>query len=248
VPFHLAANFVAITDAVNMDVPALNDDVLLRQNSHHVPDRDVPLIASYAGAVTLLRTRYNSPKIRQVTPSYVSPVNTTLLPGTRPGVADFRARPFILRAQEEIVIESTDSAAGPNNHYVLSWYDFGRIEAPLGDVYGLRGTSTTAGVASTWTTADVTWENTLPAGRYAVIGGQLISATNVAWSLIFYDQMPRPGGLGQAAAGLYPWEPQLNGGLGVWGWFTTITLPRLRILDNATGNAHTIILQVIRVQ
>lgn len=245
---HLAANMVAIANVANTDIPALNDDILRRQNSHHIPNVDCRLLAAYASAVTLTRVRLNNPKTRQITPSYLAPIGTALLPASRPPITDWRVRPFTLRAQEEIIWEGTDSAAGPNDAYVISWLDFGVRPAPQGEIYGLRGTSTTAGVASTWTTLTMAWENTLPAGVYSVIGGQIISATAVAFQCIFQDQYYRPGGLGQAAAGTTPWEAQLWGGLGEWGQFTTITMPEIRVLDNATGNAHTVVLNVVRLR
>lgn len=247
-PFHLTANFVALANVANTDVPALNDDVLYRQNSHFVPDVDCDLMAAYASAVTLTAARLNNPKTRQITPAYLVPIGTTLLPITRPQVVDYRMRPFRLRAQEEIVWEATDSAAGPNNLYLINWLGFGNSPAPNGDIYGLRGTSTTAAVASTWTTVDVAWQNTLPAGEYSVIGASYTATNAVAFSLIFYDQFWRPGGLGKAAAGIAEWEPQLWGGLGEWGRFTTITLPRLRVLNDSTDNAHTFILNCVRLR
>lgn len=245
--FHLAANFVALADTADTDVPALNDDVMTIQNNHFIPRDDLRLHAAYSSAVTLLRTRLNSPSIRQVVPSYLSPVGTALLPASRPPIADYRSNPFLVRKSEEFVVESTDSAAGPNNHYVLSWLFRERRQQPVGNVYGFRGTSTNAAVASTWTTITTTWLQTLPAGRYAVVGGQYIATNAVAFQVVFPDQVLRPGGLGQAAAGTIPWDGQLNGGLGVWGEFETVALPTIRVLNNSTDNAHVVILQIVRI-
>lgn len=245
--FHLAANFVALTNAANLDVPALNDDVLQVQNGHHIPSKDVNLAAVYAGATTLLRTRINSPKVRQISPSFLSSVNAALLPPTDPNIVDMTDSPFVLRGQEEIVFESTGSAAGPNNHYIISWHQVAFEPAPRGDIYTIRGTSTTAAVASTWTTVAVAWDIQLPAGRYAVIGGTYFATNAVAFSLIFDNQYWRPGGLGGATPDVRPWTKQIKGGLGKWGEFNTVTLPRVRVLNDSTDATHEFLLDIVRI-
>ena len=247
--FHLAANFVAIANVANTEVPALNDDVLPRTNSNrHTMQEDMSIVMAHSTAVTLLRTRLNIPRFRDIAAPFLLPVGITLLPPTDPNFQDYRMAPLRLRRDEAIIYESTDSAAGPNNHYILTWLSPGPLEPmPPGDIYTLRGTSTTAAVASTWTTITVTWDNELPPGIYAVVGGMCHATNQVAFSLIFTGQTWRPGGLGGASAGIRPPWPQLNGGLGVWGRFRSVNPPQVRVLNDGTDNAHTVYLQVVRV-
>lgn len=245
--FHLAANFVAIANVANTEVPALNDDVFTLRSSRLVPTEDLYLGAVFSSAVTLLRTRINSPNVRRISPAFIVPTDTTLLPKTDPNFMDMRSNPLLLKRDEALIYESTDSAAGPNNHYIISWLLRDRQPAPVGDIYTIRGTSTTAGVASTWTTITVTWDNDLPVGDYVVIGGSFISATAVAFSVMFDGQTYRPGGLAGADAGVRPPWPQYNGGFGAWGKFRSLSFPGIRVLDNATGNAHTVYLNCVKV-
>lgn len=244
---HLAANFVALANVANTDVPALADDVLTIMNGHHVPQQDARLVGVYSSAVTLTTTRLYTPYAIQTTPPYIIPHGISLLPPVSVPWCDFRSNPFILRQQEEVVWQSTDSAVGPNNHYIFSWWDFGSQPAPPGPVYNLYGTSTTAAVASTWTTITMTWNNVLPAGRYACIGGAYYAANALAFSVIFYGQYWRPGGLGFATQNLIPPPIQLNGGSGLWGTFDTLTIPQIRVLNNSTDNSHVIYLQLVRI-
>lgn len=245
--FHLAANFVALANTANTEVPALQDDVLQIRSNRHTPYENMYLVAAYTGAVTLLRTRINSPNTRKVAPSMIVPVNAALLPPTNPNVADYRNNPFLFKRDEGIVYESTDSAAGPNNHYIVSWLSTGLEQAPAGDVYTVRGTSTTAAVASTWTTVTVTWDQDLTEGLYAVIGGMYIATNAVAFQLIFEQQTYRPGGLGGASAGIRPPAWQLYGGLGKWGQFRSLNPPGVRVLNDGTDNSHTFFLNVVRI-
>lgn len=245
--FHLAANFVALANVANTEVPALADDVLQIRSGRHTPSQDMMGVAFYSSALTLLRTRINTPSVRLVAPSMIIPVQTTLLPPTDPNWSDYRDFPFRFKRDEGIVYESTDSAAGPNNHYVISWLTPGLTTPPAGRIYTVRGASTTAAVASTWTSIAVTWDQDLTEGLYAVVGGQYIATNAVAFSLIFEGQYWRPGGLGGATNGVRgPWA-QYKGGFGEWGRFRSIVPPQVRVLNDGTDAVHTIYLDVVRV-
>jgi hypothetical protein len=245
--FHCAANFVAIAATANTEVPALQDDVLQLRSNRHVPTEDMKLYACYSSAVTLLRTRLNTPQVRKITPAFIVPIGTTLLPADDPSIADFRDNPLPLMRDEAIVYESTDSAAGPNNHYIISWLSPRLTQAPKGYMFWIRGTGTTAAVASTWTTAAITWDADLTEGMYSVVGAHFHSTTAVAFQLIFENQTYRPGGLGGATADIRAPFFQYNGGLGEWGRFRSLNPPLFRMLCNAADVAQTVYLQVVRV-
>lgn len=244
---HLAANFVALANVANTDAPALNDSILTILNGHHVPRGDTFLLGAYASAVTMTNARLYTPFAIQTTPPYLYPHGTTLLPPTLPAWVDWRRNPFLLRANEEVPWQLTDSAAGPNNAYVLSWWSDGVQDAPQGPVYKFLGTSTTAAVASTWTPVTTTWTNTLPAGRYACIGGSYYATNAIAFSATFYNQYFRPGGLGFASHAAIPPSIQTMGGSGLWGYFDTLNLPKMTVLNDGTDNAHTFVLDVVRL-
>lgn len=246
--FHLLANFLSMANTANTDVPALEDSIMQIQNGHHVPPQDMGLLFAFVTGVALTRARINSPKIRQVAPSYINPVNSAILPITLPAIADMRQTPFIMRGQEEIVWEATSTDAGPNNTYVISALQQNFAPAPTGDTYTIRATSTTAAVASAWTQVALTFETQLPTGVYAVIGGQYNATNAIAFQMVFDNQFYRPGGIGKATNVLQPWRGQRMGGLGKWGEFNTVTLPRILVLNNSTDNAHEFLLDIVRVR
>lgn len=245
--FHCAVNFVAIANVADTDVPAVNDGIILVQNGHHVPPVDMSLIAIWSSAVTLLRTKLVSPKIRQIAPSSICPIDVSLLPPNDPNFVDYRPSPLVLRRQEEIAYQSTDSAAGPNNHYIVSALQVSYEPAPIGDIITIRGTGTTTLVASTWTNVPITWDTLLPQGTYAVIGCRVLSATGIAFQITFDNQFYRPGFLCGASAGIRPPWPQLKGGFGLWGRFNTVTLPRFAVLANAADTAQIVEMDIVRI-
>lgn len=246
--FHLAANYVAIGQTADTDVVAIADSVLNIQNSHFVLPQPMDLWAAFLSSLTMTRGKITFPSISQYGGTWIRPQSNALLPPTDPNVADYRRSPFRIPAFEEIrVLATSGLACMTEAAYALLVLGAGVTPVPPGNIWTIRGTSTTAGVAKTWTGITMTWDNQLPDGRYAVIGSNLVSATGIAHRLIFNGQVWRPGGLSFATAGLRTHEMFIKGGLGVWGYFQPIFYPNVEVLDNATGNAHTLFLDCVKV-
>jgi len=160
-----------------------------------------------------------------------------------------------LPQNEELTIEATTDAAGPviQNfilHLVKPQWNMnfpGFLERLT-----VRATSViVAGAASAWTAeAELVFERDPLNGVYAVIGGNVVSATATAWRLRFPDQMPadgkqlRPGGLTQTALGDYPFEAD-NGGWGEFGRFHTFTPPLLQCFDDVAGGTYEVRLDLL---
>jgi len=244
---HTLCNFVALANVADTNVPPIQDGIMAIANNHWLPQRDYDLIYAATMAVTLDRTRLVSPTNRQITIPFVRPTIAALSPPTDPNVADYRKNPFRLRALEEFAFESTDTAAGPNNHYVVSGLQTAFEPMPVGNVFTLRGTSTTAAVAATWTQITVTWADILPAGTYAIVGLDVVSATPVAARLILENQIERPGAIGNALVGSRNHEMFYKGGLGVWGRFKSTRMPIVEIVNDGVIAVHTVYLDMIRV-
>ena len=108
------------------------------------------------------------------------------------------------------------------------------------------GTGTTTAVAASWTTISLTWDNQLPVGRYALVGGHFTSATGVAWRTIFEDQMARPGGLAVDAGNERTATMFRKGGLGIWGTFDSNRMPVFEVLCSAADTAQTLLIDFVR--
>lgn len=246
--FHLAANFVAIGQTADTDIVAVTDTILNIQNSHFVLPQPMDLWAAFVSSLTMTRVKLTFPSIAQYGGTWIRPQSNALLPPTDPNVADYRRAPFRIPAFEEFRYLGTSALACMTEAaYAISWLGAGLTPVPAGNIYTIRATSTTAGVAKTWTPISLTWDNQLPDGRFAVIGSNMVSATGIAHRLVFNGQVWRPGGLSFATAGLRGHDMQTKGGLGVWGYFQPIFYPTCEILDNATGNAHTLFLDCVKV-
>lgn len=245
---HLLAYEEAIGTTANTDLDAITDDIVTIQNSHFFSNVDFNLIWASAMSATLNRARIQAPALRQITPPFIRPVIAAATPPDDNKVADYRDNPFRLPRLEEIAIEaSSDIAMGTEQCLALLGVSAGMRPAPAGNVFTIRGTSTTASVALTWTTLATTWADTLPDGRYAVVGLELIAATSVAARIIFEEQQWRPGCLGVAAVGSRNDQMFRKGGLGLWGTFNSWAMPQIQVLNTAAVAVHTAYMDLVRV-
>lgn len=246
--FHVLAYEEAIGTTANTDLDAVADDIIVRQNDHFFPSVDLQLLWATAMSANMNRSRIVSPTLRQVTNPQIRPIINAATPGDDEAVADYRSNPFRLPRLEEIAVESSsDICMGTEQALALLGVTAGMQPAPAGNVFTLRGTSSTASVALTWTSVTTTWDDTLPEGRYAVVGLTAVGATEVAARLIFDEQMWRPGATAVAAIGNRIPALFQKGGLGMWGMFNSWAMPIVQVLNTAAVSTHTFFLDIVRV-
>lgn len=237
---------VATTDDTDLD--AIRDDVLIVQNDHFLPQADLQLLWAFACAADLNRAKIVTPSFRQVSPPFIRPIEGAAAPGDNCPVADYRDNPLIIPGLAEVAIEaSSDTATTDQTYVVLGASDRGITPVPRGDVFTMRGVSTTAAVASTWTTLAMSWADTLPPGRFAVVGMELIGAGNIAGRLILENQIWRPGCI--AGTDVQNRGPAMfrKGRLGSWGTFRATALPQVQVLCNTTTASHTAYIDLVRL-
>lgn len=245
--FHLAAFSSSQIGAANQQMAALSDDILNIQNSNFLAQQDLQLLFAAAMSVSISRVRLNSPTMRQVAPKYIRPLIAAVIPGTNPNVDLELTHPFVLKGLEEITCEFTHTNAMAERGTAIIGVADRVMPAPTGPVYPLRVTSTTAAVANVWSTIALTFEQALPAGNYAVVGGELQSTNGIAFRLIFDVQPFRPGYLMHSAITqrnafeTYEWP------FGVWGNFRTTNLPRCQVLCNGADAAFEGYLHCVRL-
>lgn len=244
---HTIGFFSSLNAQTDAEMVPLVDDVLAIVNAHYFPTMDCDLLAAFAASVNISRARWANPHFRQVVENQIRPISSALLPPTDPNVMDYRSNPLRFIAREEVILQASQPAAAENVHAVaiLRWEP--PTPMPAGDIYIIRGTSTTACVANAWTTVAATWDSSLPAGRYAIVGCDFVSATGIAGRLILENTVPRPGALAFASVGLRNHYMFLPGGLGVWGYFSSTRMPIPQLFCNAADVAGTFFLAFIRI-
>jgi hypothetical protein len=245
---HLMAYSRSTNATADLDMTPVQDDIMLIQNAHFLPQQDVRLVAAFANGTTLARARINTPSLRQISSPFIRPINLGNLPTTLPAVADYSHNPLLLKGLEEISVLTTQTAAGPTQVNVGLLVDTGSTPiAPQGQIITLRGTGTTTAVANTWTTCPITWADTLPAGNFAIVGLQSQGATAIMSRLIVNGQVERPGVVAQTLLGDNGFDGFRKGNLGAWGFFNSTRMPLVQYLCNAADVAQEVYLDLIRI-
>jgi hypothetical protein len=245
--FHTCAYYVSLAGTANTNVTPVQDDVLTIANAHFLPQSDMDIIYAYAGCALLDRARIVSPTNRVITLPFIRPVQLTASPASPPAIADYTENPFRIRGLEELSVEASATGAGPGDAYAVLGLQRNYEPVPRGNIFTLRGASTTASVQATWVSTAMTWADQLPEGLYAVVGGTVVAATGIAFRLIFEGQVERPGALQTILATGADWSRQYKGGLGIWGRFRPTAMPTVQVLNNAAVAAHTAYLDIMRL-
>lgn len=246
--FHTVAYRLSISDITATDVTPVTDSIMLIQNGHFVPQKDmlVPFASYQAAGAT--RSRLITPALRQVTTPWIKPSGLAIVQGAEPHVADYRANPMLVKALEEIQFEAFQTTGGAAVVVGILGLMVGQImPMPQGTIYTMRGTGTTTLTAGGWTLVAVTWQDTLPAGVYACVGLQYIGTTALAARMVFEDSFYRPGCIGTGLTTSQTHPMFVKGGLGVWGQFNANRMPNIECLANAADTAEEFFLDFIRI-
>lgn len=245
--FHCLAWSEVIGPTLNEDITPVSEGIMAILNSHFFPQQDMSIVFAWVGSATILRARFNSPKLRQTAPAYIRPISLNAVPATNDNIMILPPGALTIRGLEELALEATSGVAMTERLTCVAGIMDRYTPPPIGDIYNVRFTGTTTLVVNTWTNVPLTFETQLPVGTYAVIGGELQTASGQAFRLTFDNQYWRPG---------LPCIPLLTsripyalmyGVLGEWGRFRTTNLPRCEVLANAASTTQEGYLEVVRV-
>ncbi len=245
---HTLAWFATPAQDAEADIAPVVDGNWTIQNAHFLPQNDWFLQAFAMVCEDSVRARLRTPTFRQITTPFIRPVGQTLIPGNDPNISDYRQNPLRFRGLEEIEFLAEQTAVGVADIFGVGIVSrAGMLPMPQGDVYTLRGTSTTAAVANVWSQIAITWQDTLPQGIFAVVGGWIQSTNAVAFRLIFEDQIDRPGALGAGLLTSRAADMFRMGGLGIWGRFNSNRMPNVEVLTPAADAAFELYIDILRV-
>lgn len=230
-----------------VEVAALQDEIITIQNNHFLPQEEYDIQYIFASCTNYNRARFVSPSNRQITTPFIRPANSATLPASNPNIAVYSGSPFRIKGLEELSVELIHDDAAAQRATVLMGWSKNFTPIPMGDIFTLRGTSTTAATANAWSTLTTTWQDQLAAGTYAVIGAEVQSTNAIGFRLIFENQILRPGGVSITSLGNRTAPLFYKGGLGNWGNFKSTRMPIVQVLANAADASHSVYLDIVRI-
>lgn len=236
--FHTLGFTASLAAGNNQQLLALSDQIYSRQNNEYQMPHPYTIGMAYSSGVGVTASRIVTPSTRLRGHPQIWPLNGVLLPENDPNYLNMLDHPMKFAKEENLRVEASQPAAGPNQHFAFVWIWKAQPNFNLNftDCRWIRGTASVTTVANNWSgPAAITFDDTLEGGSYAVYGMSTFFATNVASRLIFQNQQMRPGCIGQATQLLKPAEPFRLKNLGLWGVFDTYSLPQLEVVDTATA-------------
>lgn len=250
--FHLAAFSGAKTDSTaNEAIPRCSDGALSVSGSNNYLSPDnLSIFAALVYNDTITRARIVAPSLRNEGLPEIFPLNPTFEPSANFRYAYWDKNGPSLRKDEEFGVECSNGASTVDIATALLFLRRTFKPVPNGKRFTLRATSTQTLVASAWTLGGLTFDQTLPFGKYAVIGMAATCNDALAARLLFpRDQSYRPGvGCGETIA----IRPEVDyfrcGQQGEWGRFESVNSPQLELLGGTAGaETAAIILDVVRL-
>jgi hypothetical protein len=247
--FHLAAYFAALgVNAADSDVAALSDQALTIQNNHFIFPRPLSVIWAYYIAASATRAKIQSPKTRIIADPYIRPIERGSLPGSRPSIADYSNRPIDLNQLDEIrILGSNNLGAATEPSYAFLGLQETFEPAPQGTLTTLRATTVVTTVTRQWTFAALVFDQTLPAGRYAVVGMDAYATNLIAARLAFVAGGWRPGVICSQSVGQTVGDYFRRGNYGLFGRFDSTAQPSVEFLSEGAATNPEVYLDLIKV-
>ena len=222
------------------DVPAVQDPAVTLTNGHPIFPVPIQCVGAYAGgALTLTRAQLTTPKLRAITPTNLRPLDVVAVPSSRPPLIEYFRHPIGLNPIDENQVLASTSAIAATPLLIAILFGDGNFNVPPGDMFTIHASQSIATVANAWTAGNITLDQPLPAGRYAVVGMDTFGTGEVFSRLIFPNQVWRPGNLAGATAAFIGSRYARWGNLGVLGEFESFAQPQLDCF-NQTGGAQTV--------
>lgn len=248
--FHLAAFYQSVDPAAALTkINAVTDQALRTDgNDLVVPSGVSNLIAEacLSAATGLSYGQVSSPSLRQLANQDVLPVVAGVVFGGNPAIQEHFMLPRQLKGNESLnfAVNATGGAAAAN--YGLVWLSDGALAQVTGNIFSVRATGAAALAAGSWVNTALTFDSTLPAGTYNVVGMRAVGTNLVAARLSFVGGSFRPGVPAVNAVGDREFDQARYGSMGSFGVFDVNQPPTLDCLG-VTDTAQTIELDLIKV-
>lgn len=246
--FHMCAlttNFAAA--ATDGDLNAVTDQHLtVSASNKFILPYPADILAAVALGATLSRARIVAPSLRSVNFPNIRPIIVGAAIPTRPPVSEFmQSHTPRVRLNEELNIQVTNGAIERGTGFL--WLQKQYQPPPPGPVYSARFTAAITGSAFQWDSGSITQVDTLPSGRYSVIGMSCHGANLMAARLIFPEGGPRPGVLANVQAADTDENRWRDGRYGEFGQFEQTALPLLELFKSAAGVTQELTLDLVKL-
>lgn len=236
-----SASLVNVAALVDPHVRVVGDDIVVPSGLNYVG-------GVYAIGAAITRAQLVSPSIRRRYPLEVTPIEIAAEPADPVKYNPFFQSPIQLDEDESLNFQAAEGGAGAQQSSGLVWLCDGATSPITGsEIFTIRATNASTLVAYAWTNGALTFNDTLPAGEYAVVGMRASSAGLIAARLVFSQFPWRPGCIACDTLGEQGAPVFRMGALGVWGQFSHNTPPTVDFLSLSADTAQTVDLDLVLI-
>ena len=199
----------------------------------------------YAIGATMTRAALVSPSIRRRYPFEIFPVDAAATPTDPWHFHDVAQSVIALDVDESLNFQFAESGAGAQRGSGFVWLSDGPITPDTqGEIFTIRATGTTTLTAYAWTNCTLTFNDTLPAGTYEILGMHAFSTGAIAARLVIPQYAWRPGVICSTSSNVYSGEKFRYGNFGVFGTFSHMTPPTVDFCSSSADTAQTVYLDL----
>lgn len=248
-PFHLLGYYTAAlaNAASNVALGTVPDQMVFSQNNQFQMPKRVTCIAAYGGNDAYTSLRINAPSLRRLFYPQIDPVDVAIDPSNRPPINWYGDMGPQFEYTEGVSVEGSRGAVAASAAGALLWIADGGLQTVGGPIFPWLCTTATTIAAGTWASGSLTSTQTLPAGKYQVVGMSTYGTNLYASRLVFITGGFRPGVLAQQAIGQFSDDLFRRGNAGLFGVFDNTTLPSLEHMGYGAGTSQTVVLDLIKI-
>ena len=214
-----------------------------------VPSWAPNLMGFYAWGTDLVQAQLLTPSLRALALLDISPLDKADEPTSIPPFHDLFENPLPLEVSEALTFNGAEDNAAAGDMALFAWLGDAITPIPTGKIFTVRATQTiTLLTVDVWNNRAFTLDQTLPAGRYAVVGARAQSAGLRAFRFVVTGEFHRPGALGFDADGDIAPDRFRRGKAGVWFEFEHNAPPTIDLMSLSADTAVNIWLDLIQVR
>ena len=206
------------------------------------------ILAGYVVGANAARGLISSPKLRQWANFYVSPADAAANPTANPpfNIVDMEtALPVTVGDELDFQIDNGNNGEWD---FGLAWIGGPPVQNVTGKIFSVEALGSTLLTADQWTPVSLTFQTSLEAGLYQVVGMYAHFNGAIAARYLFPGALAaiRPGVIAASTGAKAMPLAFRYGQLGIWGVFQAAAPPQIECLSTAATSSERFILDLIK--
>lgn len=231
----------ALNAVADEHITVSGDDITIPIGLDHV-------LAIQGTGNRLTRAFLSSPSLRRMWLEDLQPF--TAMGGLVPmrgtvSLIDYKEDPIPLVASEKLNAIAECDAEGA---CIVAFLGDGPITPVHGDIRTLRATAAITTEVGVWKSGPLSLSQTLPAGRYQVVGMRPVSELGIAARLLFVGQWARPGSVCTSSLAGINAQAFRRGKFGAFGEFEFDQPPQMEVLGGGVELEQEVFLDLIQIR